>query len=44
MAVYITGDTHGDFSRLQDFVCAMGIRKKQEKERDICIVLGVTWA
>lgn len=40
MAVYITGDTHGDFSRLGIFAKTMGIRKEKGRERDICIVLG----
>lgn len=40
MAVYITGDTHSDFSRLGIFAREMGIRKEKGRERDICIVLG----
>lgn len=40
MAVYITGDTHGDFSRLEIFAKTMGIRKEKGRERDICIILG----
>lgn len=40
MAVYVTGDTHGDFSRLGIFAKTMGIRAGEGKERDLCIVLG----
>ena len=35
MAVYITGDTHGDFRRIGDFCFSMGTKRD-----DVMIVLG----
>ena len=37
MAVYITGDTHGDFRQIGDFCFTMGTRRE-----DVMIVLGPT--
>ena len=35
MAVYVTGDTHGDFRQIGDFCSVMGTKRD-----DVMIVLG----
>ena len=35
MSIYITGDVHGDFFELQQWCCAMELKKS-----DIIVILG----